>query len=165
MPIRFRCAYCNQLMGISHRKMGTIVRCPKCSGQVVVPQIEGTPDDDASAQDADMSAAVRALEDPELELLLAGAAGESPGMSNRKLKPKGPPKAILEIDVEPLDAPPPLPPSAAIEPSSSQPMPIESPSAAAPAIVKLPSRFGAAAAVLLLMGLAFLVGFLFGKQH
>lgn len=37
MPIRFRCAYCNQLMGIAHRKAGAVVRCPKCSGQVVVP--------------------------------------------------------------------------------------------------------------------------------
>src|SRR5256714_8815879 len=37
MPIRFRCAYCNQLMGLARRKAGTVVRCPTCSGQVVVP--------------------------------------------------------------------------------------------------------------------------------
>jgi hypothetical protein len=37
VPIRFRCAYCNQLMGIARRKSGTVVRCPTCSGQVVVP--------------------------------------------------------------------------------------------------------------------------------
>jgi hypothetical protein len=37
MPIRFRCAYCNQLMGIARRKAGTVVSCPNCSGQVVVP--------------------------------------------------------------------------------------------------------------------------------
>ena len=37
MPIKFRCAYCNQLMGIARRKAGTIVKCPTCSGQVVVP--------------------------------------------------------------------------------------------------------------------------------
>src|SRR5437588_5705891 len=37
MPIRFRCAYCNQLMGIARRKAGAIVRCPTCAGQVVVP--------------------------------------------------------------------------------------------------------------------------------
>lgn len=40
MPIRFRCAYCNQLMGIAHRKAGTVVRCPQCQGQVVVPTPE-----------------------------------------------------------------------------------------------------------------------------
>lgn len=37
MPIRFRCAYCNQLMGIARRKAGTVVTCPKCQGQVIVP--------------------------------------------------------------------------------------------------------------------------------
>src|SRR4051812_20151282 len=40
MPLRFRCAYCNQLMGIARRKAGTVVRCPTCSGQVVVPNPE-----------------------------------------------------------------------------------------------------------------------------
>jgi DNA-directed RNA polymerase subunit RPC12/RpoP len=46
MPIRFRCAYCNQLMGIARRKAGTVVRCPKCAGQVVVPDPE---EDDAGS--------------------------------------------------------------------------------------------------------------------
>jgi hypothetical protein len=40
MPIRFRCAYCNQLMGIARRKAGTVVSCPTCHGQVVVPTPE-----------------------------------------------------------------------------------------------------------------------------
>ncbi len=42
MPIRFRCAYCNQLLGIARRKSGTVVRCPTCAGQVVVPAGEGS---------------------------------------------------------------------------------------------------------------------------
>src|SRR5262245_38853510 len=41
MPVRFRCAYCNQLMGISHRKAGTVVRCPKCAGEIIVPAPDG----------------------------------------------------------------------------------------------------------------------------
>src|SRR5262249_18728873 len=40
MPIRFRCAYCNQLLGIARRKAGQVVRCPTCAGQVVVPQAD-----------------------------------------------------------------------------------------------------------------------------
>jgi hypothetical protein len=40
MPIKFRCAYCNQLLGIARRKAGTVVRCPTCAGQVVVPAPE-----------------------------------------------------------------------------------------------------------------------------
>ena len=43
MPVRFRCAYCNQLLGIARRKAGSIVRCPTCSGQVIVPTIESIP--------------------------------------------------------------------------------------------------------------------------
>jgi len=40
MPIRFRCAYCNQLLGISRRKAGTVVRCPTCTGRVIVPKAD-----------------------------------------------------------------------------------------------------------------------------
>ncbi len=49
MPIRFRCAYCNQLLGIARRKAGTVVRCPTCAGQVVVPAIDGGEDPRPSA--------------------------------------------------------------------------------------------------------------------
>lgn len=38
MPIRFRCVYCNQLLGIAQRKAGTIVRCTNCQGQLIVPE-------------------------------------------------------------------------------------------------------------------------------
>jgi len=38
MPVRFRCVYCNQLLGISRRKSGTIVRCTNCEGQIIVPE-------------------------------------------------------------------------------------------------------------------------------
>jgi hypothetical protein len=41
MPIRFRCAYCNQLMGIARRKAGSVVKCPKCAGEIIVPTPEG----------------------------------------------------------------------------------------------------------------------------
>jgi hypothetical protein len=37
MPIRFRCVYCNQLLGISRRKAGMTVRCTTCDGQLIVP--------------------------------------------------------------------------------------------------------------------------------
>jgi DNA-directed RNA polymerase subunit RPC12/RpoP len=51
MPIRFRCSYCNQLLGISRRKSGSSVRCPTCAGQVLVP-------------DRDEPASVPGREDP-----------------------------------------------------------------------------------------------------
>jgi hypothetical protein len=43
MPIRFRCSYCNQLMGIARRKAGSTVRCPTCHADLVVPAAEDEP--------------------------------------------------------------------------------------------------------------------------
>ncbi len=59
MPIRFRCAYCNQLMGIARRKAGTVVRCPKCAGEIIVP----VPDGPAGPEDAaDQAAGANAFD-------------------------------------------------------------------------------------------------------
>jgi len=40
MPIRFRCVYCDKLLGIARRKAGTIINCPHCAEKLIVP----TPD-------------------------------------------------------------------------------------------------------------------------
>lgn len=40
MPIRFRCHYCNQLLGIARRKGGSEVRCPTCAGMLKVPNTD-----------------------------------------------------------------------------------------------------------------------------
>ena len=37
MPIRFRCTNCDQFMGIARRKAGSLVRCPACRREIVVP--------------------------------------------------------------------------------------------------------------------------------
>jgi DNA-directed RNA polymerase subunit RPC12/RpoP len=47
MPIRFRCVYCNQLLGIARRKAGTVVNCPHCGERLIVPTPEA---DDESAE-------------------------------------------------------------------------------------------------------------------
>ena len=52
MPIRFRCAYCNQLMGIAHRKAGTVVSCPTCHGWVKVPTPPGQEDEELNPASA-----------------------------------------------------------------------------------------------------------------
>lgn len=41
MPIRFRCAYCNRLLGIATRKAGTETTCPHCGYAITVPHPEG----------------------------------------------------------------------------------------------------------------------------
>ena len=52
MPIHFRCAHCEKLLGIARRKAGTIVNCPQCGQPLIVP----TPEDDEPEQAADPEA-------------------------------------------------------------------------------------------------------------
>src|SRR2546430_16939690 len=77
MPIRFRCAYCNQLMGISRRKAGTVVRCPTCAGQVVVPD----PDAPAPADEkpGEQAAAPNLFERSDFDDVLRPVGAASPG--------------------------------------------------------------------------------------
>ena len=39
-PIRFRCFECNQLLGVTRSKAGTVVSCPKCATELIVPEPE-----------------------------------------------------------------------------------------------------------------------------
>lgn len=95
MPIRFRCAYCNQLMGIARRKAGSVVRCPTCSGQVVVPTLEEAGMSSGAREGSrekekrkstqpqppvQLPGAGQLFEGNELDQLLEGAAGEHPSI-------------------------------------------------------------------------------------
>jgi hypothetical protein len=71
MPIKFRCAYCNQLMGIARRKAGTVVRCPSCSGQVIVPN----PTDEPTEKPPPMPAEQELFERSDFDELFGSAAG------------------------------------------------------------------------------------------
>jgi len=78
MPIHFRCAFCNQLLGIARRKAGSVINCPTCGGPLVVPPLENGPD-----QPENKSSAQRLLEDYDVDVLLkppatAQAVGGSP---------------------------------------------------------------------------------------
>lgn len=44
MPIKFRCNYCRQLMGIAHNKAGSMIDCPTCGRRLRVPNQDGTVD-------------------------------------------------------------------------------------------------------------------------
>ena len=39
MPIQFRCASCQQLLGIAKRKAGSHVDCPNCKKKILVPAV------------------------------------------------------------------------------------------------------------------------------
>jgi phage FluMu protein Com len=43
MPIRFRCVYCDKLLGIAKRKAGAVVNCPQCQQPLIVPTPEPEP--------------------------------------------------------------------------------------------------------------------------
>jgi phage FluMu protein Com len=43
MPIRFRCVYCDKLLGIARRKAGAVVNCPQCNQPLIVPTPEPEP--------------------------------------------------------------------------------------------------------------------------
>lgn len=78
MPIRFRCAYCNQLLGIARRKAGTVVKCAKCSGQVVVPQPEESGDSAEGPPPAQPPGAM--FENSEIDKMLEGEEGDQPSV-------------------------------------------------------------------------------------
>lgn len=41
MPIKFRCSYCRQFLGISRNRAGSIVDCPTCGRSIRVPGTDG----------------------------------------------------------------------------------------------------------------------------
>jgi phage FluMu protein Com len=77
MPIRFRCVYCNQLLGIARRKAGTVVRCPHCSEQLIVP----SPTDAGVTDEPD-------LNEPKADLAPAPALAPKP-VAAPAVKPMG----------------------------------------------------------------------------
>ena len=40
MPIKFRCVQCNQLLGVSPSKVGSVVSCPRCAVELIVPEAD-----------------------------------------------------------------------------------------------------------------------------
>jgi hypothetical protein len=37
VPVKFRCYQCNQLLGVTRSKIGSVVACPKCATGLIVP--------------------------------------------------------------------------------------------------------------------------------
>jgi len=42
MPIKFRCNYCRQFLGISRNRAGGVVDCPTCGRTIRVPELDGS---------------------------------------------------------------------------------------------------------------------------
>ena len=145
MPIRFRCAYCSQLMGIARRKAGTIVSCPKCQGKVIVPnpEAETTPVPAVNGPrlqgpgQAPVQGPGGLFEQSDFDNMLAPGPAGSPAMPG--VQPELLPDAI---DVEPLGSPEML----------------------GPGIFLTPNKLTAlSVAVVILLGVAFFIGVLVGR--
>lgn len=123
MPIRFRCAYCNQLLGIAHRKAGTVVRCPTCSGQVVVPKTAAAPDEAMQPAAASANGGELVFERSDFDELFAPIDGKNPPADPKDRivvaaslpdvpTPMTAPPRPVRVDVEPVAAPAPRQPPA-----------------------------------------------------
>src|SRR5262245_3323528 len=161
VPIRFRCAYCNQLMGIARRKAGTVVRCPKCAGQVVVPNPEpGGADDDGPDQPDPVPHGPTAQVNPG-----APGGGLFEHSDFEKVFDKGPTASpqLLVPPPRPAPNPAPLPgPSPAIPEYDAIPM---SPGSQARGIFLTSGVLAVICALgVVLMGMAFFLGLLLGRS-
>jgi len=65
VPIKFRCNYCRQFLGISRAQAGGVVDCPTCGRSIRVPLLDGTvqplPTPELNLQDAHLARALDEL--------------------------------------------------------------------------------------------------------
>jgi phage FluMu protein Com len=152
MPIRFRCRYCNQLMGISRRKAGMMVHCPTCHAEVVVPTAENEAPPAASAPEPAAAASPPLFERSDFEAFLEGPA-QPPAPAQPVNEPAAPPPPLSlssPYQAERLQAP-----SLSLTPGL--------PSQAMPGLVLSPTQATWLTVVaILLLALAFGAGLLVG---
>lgn len=173
MPIRFRCPHCNQLLGIARRKAGTLVSCPTCQRNVLVPAEDaGWAENGPPAAEPPAPAPVQApgplpapapapvpspalFERDDFDVLLRpqpSLAGDVPRPAPAPVPARGP-------DVGPqLLPPPPLPEQAPVWPPAPLPLPA--------GLVLSPTRATVLTViVILLLAVAFGAGLLVGRFY
>ena len=124
MPIKFRCNYCRQFLGISRAQAGGIVDCPTCGRSIRVPLLDGTlqplPTPEMNMQDAQLA---RALDE------LARLANVIEAPSNSNLVDQGGDGREAEDEAE-NEIPQPIP----------EPIPIEVPIPPTPITIQAPMQ-------------------------
>jgi DNA-directed RNA polymerase subunit RPC12/RpoP len=98
MPIRFRCAYCNRLLGIARRKAGTETVCPHCGYTIIVPEADEGTDGKSILDEAANMDEIESLLNPSLP-----AVAESP--PPREERPRPAPAATPEQPTVPTPRP------------------------------------------------------------
>jgi hypothetical protein len=162
MPIRFRCVYCDKLLGIARRKAGAVVNCPQCGQPLIVPTPEPEPSAAASLPVSPSQHPGKLFEQDDFDVLLEGDAtfrNPDPAPAARRPKPTAPQPAN------------PLPPQPfAVEQGLSQGA-VTHPPTATPRrqasggmVLSTGMLILSLLAVLILMGLAFGGGVLVGRM-
>jgi phage FluMu protein Com len=163
MPIRFRCQYCSQLLGIARRKAGTPVTCPTCHNQVTVPPGDEL---DHAATASGESAASPA---PAAAVLDTGAPAAAPQLlfEREDFDALLQPGVSMRVPVPPLPARPPSPPSTGYDPvlmSTGHSPDSSSTSSASAGFLLSPARATVlTVAMIVLLALAFGAGLLVGR--
>jgi phage FluMu protein Com len=122
MPIRFRCSYCNRLLGIATRKAGTQTRCPHCGNEITVPVPN---EDDAKTERMDLDDVDQLLRRGDTEVMSRPAVATAPPPSAEKrtaaaAQAKAPTPSSTS---NPHSAPPPIPkPVQGPAPSDERPL-------------------------------------------
>lgn len=113
MPIKFRCSYCRQFLGISRARAGEIVDCPTCGRSIRVPGVDGSvaplPQPEWNAEDAHLARALEELaqlEHAEVRPVVAAeAAAEQEAETPQPLPEPAPMEMPLPVNVTPQRAP------------------------------------------------------------
>lgn len=113
MPIRFRCSYCNRLLGIATRKAGMETICPHCGYTITVPlplEENGRSDDDARTEQMNLADVEELLGNAVTEVAAPPAVVAVPAAE----KPRPPVPTFADPVAPPLApkvraAPPPIP--------------------------------------------------------
>jgi len=160
MPIRFRCVYCDKLLGIARRKAGAVVNCPQCGQPLIVPTPEPEPEATAAASKpaAPPSGPGKLFEQDDFDVLLEGdATFRSPD------PPPVPKRAKTPPPVKPLPPRPFLVESNLPAPDTQATAPRRGERSAG-LVLSSGKLILALVAVLILMGLAFGGGVIVGRM-
>jgi hypothetical protein len=164
MPIRFRCVYCDKLLGIARRKAGSVVNCPQCNQPLIVP----TPEPEPSAATA--GGTVHANPGPAklferddfADLLEADAtvrATEHEPRSKRSKRERRTEKSPLPPQAFPVESSLPAPPIPMMAP-----LPYRTPARSGGIVLTSGKLILALVVVFVLVGLAFGAGVVVGRM-
>jgi phage FluMu protein Com len=114
MPIRFRCGYCNRLLGIARRKAGTETTCPHCGYAISVPEA----DDKTELQAAANMDEIDSLLNPESATVADSSPPPPPPTAPRADRPRPAPSGIEKPITAPAVRPAPATPKTSPTPAA-----------------------------------------------